>query len=128
MIVFVIVGKGDIPIYHYEFRKPSDIDDASRTDQFLIHAALDTVDELIWQQSTPFLKLVDSSEKAQIFAYVTPGHARFMLYIDDATAQSEAFADSFFKQVHESFVKVWLSHTTSFLYPFVGCPKPILRS
>jgi hypothetical protein len=75
VIVFVIIGKGDCALYHAEY--PSDIktDDATKLDQFLIHAALDSVDDLVWQSNGLFLKTVDSSDSSTIMAYVTPGNA-----------------------------------------------------
>ncbi|KAH7817663.1 Transport protein particle (TRAPP) component Trs20A [Monocercomonoides exilis] len=121
MLVFVIVGKSDIPLYQAMFIKSNETEDVSRSDQFLIHAALDCVDEQVWQNSAPFLRMVDFSEKAQIFAYVTPGHTRFMLYVEEPTAQTESLAESFFKQVHETYMKVILN-------PFYEANTPITMS
>ena len=112
MIVFAIIGKGDFPLYQCEFRKGNEVQDTSRTDQFLIHAALDCVEETVWQTPNPFLKNVDYSETAKIYAYVTPGHTRFLLYIEDPPVQSEILAESFFKQVHEPYLKVYYFQLT----------------
>ena len=110
MIVFAIIGKGDFPLYQCEFRKGNEVQDTSRTDQFLIHSALDCVEETVWQTTNPFLKHVDYSETATIYAYVTPGHTRFLLYVEDAPPQAEALAESFFRQVHEPYLKVFPLH------------------
>ena len=106
MIVFEIIGKGDFPLYQCQLCKSGETPDSSRTDQFLLHASLDDVEDSVWQGTSPFLKTVNTSEKASICAYVTPGHTKFLLYIDDSNQQSEQTAEQFFKQVHEVYLKV----------------------
>lgn len=118
MIVFAIIGKGDFPLYQCEFRKPGESMDSSRTDQFLLYSSLDCVEEVVWQSTNPFLKAVDVSERASIYAYVTPGHTRFLLYFEEPTQKDEATAEAFFKEVHEVYLRVCFIIILVFIYFF----------
>ena len=65
--LFVIVGQNDNPIYEHPFggeKKDKDDDkrrgnDSSYMGQFILHAALDLVDESQWKIPNTFLKAVD---------------------------------------------------------------------
>lgn len=46
---FCIVGKCDTPLYERDLSPPGRRDDTPHLDEFIMHAALDVVDELAWQ-------------------------------------------------------------------------------
>ncbi|XP_073014905.1 uncharacterized protein [Primulina eburnea] len=50
---FMIVNKNDIPIYEAEK------EDAAHLHQFILHAALDIVQDVAWTTSAMFLKAMD---------------------------------------------------------------------
>ena len=50
--MFVMVGQGDTPIYEAEFLNTQRREDTSHLNQFIIHAALDMVDETVWGTSS----------------------------------------------------------------------------
>lgn len=47
--------------------------------QFILHAALDLVDEMQWKSNWTFLKTVDKYNDLWISGYVTPGGVRLLL-------------------------------------------------
>ena len=46
--MFVMVAQGDTPVYEAEFLNTQRREDTSHLNQFIIHAALDMVDECVW--------------------------------------------------------------------------------
>merc|ERR1712146_758515 len=54
--VFVIVGKNN-PLYEAEFGVKKD--EHKHMSQFVLHAALDLVDEKVWSTGSKYLKVVD---------------------------------------------------------------------
>jgi hypothetical protein len=54
--LFVIVGQNDNPIYEHSFVTQKD---SAYMSQFILHAALDLVDESQWKNSNTFIKAVD---------------------------------------------------------------------
>lgn len=54
--VFVIVGKYDNPVYEVEFnREASAREDSAHLNQFILHASLDMVDEVVWAKTDMYV-------------------------------------------------------------------------
>ncbi|KAG8071433.1 hypothetical protein GUJ93_ZPchr0006g43121 [Zizania palustris] len=99
---FVIVSKNDIPVYEAEVGSAPKKEDQAYQHQFILHAALDVVQDLAWTTSAMFLKSVDRFNDLVVSVYVTAGHTRFMLLHD---SRSEDGIKSFFQEVHELYIK-----------------------
>ncbi|KAJ8480439.1 hypothetical protein OPV22_024166 [Ensete ventricosum] len=56
---FIIVSRNDIPIYEAEVGSAMKKEEAAQQHQFILHAALDIVEDLAWTTSAMFLKAVD---------------------------------------------------------------------
>lgn len=98
-------------------------EDTSHLNQFIIHAALDMVDDSVWGTQSMYLKCVHkfngacvcaAARKAVldarcaltdyfISAFVTAGHIKLMLLHD---VRNEDGIRNFFHDVHELYVKV----------------------
>ncbi|KAL3905343.1 MAG: hypothetical protein SGPRY_010946 [Prymnesium sp.] len=98
--MFVMVAEGDTPIYEAEFLN---LEDTSHLNQFIIHAALDMVDDTIWGTQYMYLKCVHKFNNFFISAFVTAGHIKLMLLHDK---RNEDGIRNFFNDVHELYVKV----------------------
>ncbi|MBA0738410.1 hypothetical protein Gogos_011772 [Gossypium gossypioides] len=80
---FIIVSRNDIPIYEAEVgsaakHRSMQREDAAQLHQFVLHAALDIVQDLAWTTSAMFLKAIDRFNDLVVSVYVTAGH---ILYI-----------------------------------------------
>ncbi|KAG6495395.1 hypothetical protein ZIOFF_043201 [Zingiber officinale] len=71
---FIIVSKNDIPIYEAEVGSAAKKEEASQQHQFILHAALDIVEDLAWTTNAMFLKAVDKFNDLSVSVYVTAGH------------------------------------------------------
>ncbi|XXG59103.1 hypothetical protein AAC387_Pa04g1241 [Persea americana] len=100
---FIIVSRNDIPIYEAEVSSAFKKEEAVHQHQFILHAALDIVQDLAWTTSAMFLKAVDRFNDLVVSAYVTAGHTRLMLLHD---SRNEDGIKSFFQEVHELYIKV----------------------
>ena len=105
----------DTPIYEAEFINSQRREDNSHLNQFIIHAALDMVDETVWGTSNMYLKCVDKFNDYFISAFVTAGHIKLMLLHD---VRNEDGIKNFFQEVHELYVKVLMN-------PFYDPKDPI---
>ncbi|KAK9149676.1 hypothetical protein Scep_008433 [Stephania cephalantha] len=103
---FIIVSKNDIPIYEAEVGSAAKKEEAAHQHQFILHAALDIVQDLAWTTSAMFLKAVDRFNDLVVSVYVTAGHTRLMLLHD---SRNEDGIKSFFQEVHELYVKILLN-------------------
>lgn len=63
--IFVIVGKNDKPIFELEMGEPRKTG-AEHLNQFVIHSALDIVDETQWVNPALHLKVVDQYKNLQV--------------------------------------------------------------
>ncbi|KAF3625240.1 putative trafficking protein particle complex subunit 2 [Capsicum annuum] len=71
---FMIVSRNDIPIYEAEVGTAPKKEDAAHQHQFILHAALDIVQDLAWTTSAMFLKSIDRFNDLVVSVYVTAGH------------------------------------------------------
>ncbi|KAK9690374.1 hypothetical protein RND81_09G123200 [Saponaria officinalis] len=71
---FMIVSRSDIPIYEAELGSALKKEDAAQQHQFILHAALDIVQDLAWTTSAMFLKAIDRFNDLVVSVYVTAGH------------------------------------------------------
>nr|TKS08755.1 trafficking protein particle complex subunit 2 isoform X2 [Populus alba] len=115
---FIIVSRNDIPIYEAEVGSATKREDAAQMHQFILHAALDIVQDLAWTTSAMYLKAIDRFNDMVVSVYVTAGHIlcicdfvcysikRFMLLHD---SRNDDGIKSFFQEVHELYIKILLN-------------------
>ena len=111
---FVIVGKRDNPIYETEWLRGPKREERSHLNQFIIHAALDEVDELKWKNKNMYLGKVDSFNDIHVSSFVTACNFRLMMLHD---GKNEDGVRNFFRDAYELAVKV----CTSILCYIVVC-------
>ncbi|XP_074562580.1 transport protein particle 20 kDa subunit-like isoform X2 [Curcuma longa] len=80
---FIIVSRNDIPIYEAEVGSAAKKEEASQQHQFILHAALDIVEDLAWTTNAIFMLLHDS--------------------------RNEDGIKSFFQEVQELYIKILLN-------------------
>ncbi|KAI3984550.1 hypothetical protein MKX01_040427 [Papaver californicum] len=71
---FIIVSKNDIPVYEAEVGSALKKEEAAHQHQFILHSALDVVQDLAWTTSAMFLKTVDRFNDLVVSIYVAAGH------------------------------------------------------
>ncbi|GAB2222355.1 hypothetical protein Droror1_Dr00013571 [Drosera rotundifolia] len=104
---FMIVSRNDIPIYEAELGTASKKEDAAQQHQFILHAALDIVQDLAWTTSAMFLKSIDRFNDLVVSVYVSAViHTRLMLLHD---SRNDDGIKSFFQDVHELYIKILLN-------------------
>ncbi|KAJ9508209.1 hypothetical protein QJQ45_021582 [Haematococcus lacustris] len=132
VLTFVVVGQQDHPIYEADLTGPKEVSwsvhitstvmismppltqspdscqqqQAQYLHQFVLHAALDAVDEAMWMTKEPYLKTVDRFNNLLVTAFVTPGNARFLLLHD---GRNEESMRNFFLEAYELYIKVILN-------------------
>ena len=90
-------------------------DDRRHSNQLIAHAALDVLDELSWQSTNNYLKVVDRFQEWMVSAYVTPGSARMLMVHD---VKNDDGIGKFFADVYECYTK-------HILNPFYSCNTSI---
>uniref|UniRef100_A0A7S1IAV6 Trafficking protein particle complex subunit n=1 Tax=Eutreptiella gymnastica TaxID=73025 RepID=A0A7S1IAV6_9EUGL len=110
---FMIIGKNDCPVYEIEDIEPGK--KFPQLAQFIMHAALDHVEELMWQTQHFYLKGVDRVDQWLVSAYVTPSYVKFLLMQD---GRQEDSVKRFFDDVYELYLKTMLN-------PFYDVSHPI---
>ncbi|XP_068644253.1 transport protein particle 20 kDa subunit-like isoform X2 [Aristolochia californica] len=95
---FIIVSRNDIPIYEAELGSAIKKEDAAHQHQFILHAALDIVQDLAWTTSAMFLKAMDRFTDLSVSV--------LMLLHD---SRNEDGIKSFFQEVHELYIKIFLN-------------------
>ena len=98
--MFLIIGKNDVPLYEASLGTVKK--DNGHLNQFIIHAALDIVDEEAPLSSNMYLRTVDKFNDLYVSAYVTAANVRLMLVHD---TRNEDGIRNFFIDVHENLVK-----------------------
>ncbi|KAL4183780.1 hypothetical protein AMTRI_Chr11g156820 [Amborella trichopoda] len=104
---FVIVSRNDIPIYEAEVGSALKKEEAAHQHQFILHAALDIVQDLAWTTSAMFLKAMDRFSDLVVSVYVTAGHILQLMLLHDS--RNEDGIKSFFQEVHELYIKILLN-------------------
>ncbi|KAL8099014.1 hypothetical protein AgCh_031642 [Apium graveolens] len=77
---FMIVSRNDIPIYEAEVGTAPKKEEASHEHQFILHAALDIVQDIAWTTSAMFLKSIDRFNDLVVSVYVTAGHILLLVF------------------------------------------------
>ncbi|KIY97195.1 Trafficking protein particle complex subunit 2, partial [Monoraphidium neglectum] len=101
VLTFVIVGQQDHPIYEVDLTGPKE-QQAQYLHQFVLHAALDAVDEAMWGTKELHLKTVDRFNNLLVSAFVTPGGARLLLLHD---GRGDDVVRAFFTDVYELYLR-----------------------
>lgn len=102
--MFLIIGKNDVPLYEANLGTVKR--DIGHLNQFIIHSALDIVDEEAVNSSNMYLKTVDKFNEIYVSAYVTAGNIRLMLVHD---SKNEDGIRNFFIEVHENLIKALMN-------------------
>ncbi|XP_038976056.1 trafficking protein particle complex subunit 2-like isoform X4 [Phoenix dactylifera] len=101
---FIIVSRNDIPIYEAEVGSAPK-EEAAHQHQFILHAALDIVQDLAWTTSAMFLKAVERFNDLVVSVYVTAGHiltiSTLFYWIPNMMGRYDT---------SESALLVWISH------------------
>eukprot|EP00249_Psilotum_nudum_P008574 c21373_g1_i1 orf=168-578(+) len=104
---FVIVGgSSNSPIYESELGPAPKKEEVAHQHQFILHAALDIVQDLAWTTNAMFLKGVDKFSDLVVSVYITAGHTKLMLLHD---SRNEDGIKNFFQEVHELYIKILLN-------------------
>ena len=98
--MFLIIGKNDVHLYEASLGTVKK--DIGHLNQFIIHSALDIVDEEAPLSSNMYLRTVDKFNDLYVSAYVTAANIRLMLVHD---TKNEDGIKNFFIDVHENIVK-----------------------
>ncbi|KAE8907160.1 hypothetical protein PF005_g20913 [Phytophthora fragariae] len=100
MSMFVVVGSKE-PLYKMEMRARRE--ESAHVDEFVLHAALDLVDELMWTTPAMALKVVDRFNDQLVSAFVTASGVKFLLLHE---TRNDDTVKAFFHEVHDLYVKV----------------------
>ncbi|KAK3050735.1 TRAPP subunit [Extremus antarcticus] len=87
---FAIVGTRDNPLFEIDFGTSKGgadgvarfRDEAKHMNQFIVHAAIDMVEEVQWHNKELYLKKVDSYQNNHIHCLLTGGNIKFMLLMN----------------------------------------------
>eukprot|EP01127_Copromyxa_protea_P014196 TRINITY_DN3907_c0_g1_i2.p1 TRINITY_DN3907_c0_g1~~TRINITY_DN3907_c0_g1_i2.p1 ORF type:complete len:138 (+),score=27.85 TRINITY_DN3907_c0_g1_i2:46-459(+) len=117
-LVFLMVGKDDKPIYQLELAEPNKTQRGTSGEhltQFVLHSALDVVEEAQWAKSLTYLGEVDSYKQLKVHTFVSAGYVKFMLL---HSGKSDDSIKALFLDVHELYLKVLMN-------PFYAVNSPI---
>jgi hypothetical protein len=70
---------------------------------FVMHAALDAVEEQEWNTNAMHLGVVDRFNNYQVSAFTTAAHIKFLLLHD---GRSDEIVKNFFRDVYELYLRV----------------------
>ncbi|KAJ2489948.1 TRAPP subunit [Coemansia sp. RSA 2050] len=101
---FAIVGTNDSPLYETELGAQRD--ESKYLNQFIVHAALDLVDDAQFMSTACYLKIIDRYNDWNVSAYVAPSNTRLMLLHE---AKADDAIRLFFTDCHELYLKTLLN-------------------
>jgi len=115
VLQFVIVGKNDTPLYDVDLATaptptpaPGPDDPQTRPQYlfyFILHAALDAMDDAEWTQKTAYLGTVDRFNNLNVAGYIVPGNRMRLMLLHDST-RSDELIKMFFRGVHQLLVPI----------------------
>ncbi|CCI48689.1 hypothetical protein ABG067_006214 [Albugo candida] len=103
MSVLMLVGTKE-PLYKVEFKNRKE--ENAHVNEFLIHSALDVVDEMTWTTSAMALKVVDTFNDQYVSAFVTATNLKFLLLHD---SRNDDAIKSFFLELYELYLKLLMN-------------------
>mmetsp|Transcript_8073 Transcript_8073/g.9228 ORF Transcript_8073/g.9228 Transcript_8073/m.9228 type:complete len:156 (+) Transcript_8073:887-1354(+) len=135
-LVFAIVGRDDL-VYETEFTSPASssvtesgttsASDSAHLHQFVMHSALDVVEEKMWETTNMYLKTVDNFNDMNVYAWVTASGAKFLLLHEQ---KAEDGARGRIPHKNEESIKLFFSevndlYSKTVLNPFYSPDQPI---
>lgn len=106
----MVINSSGQPMYELDLsarRAGAAPEDGLRAAQFVLHAALDSVDAAVWSTKESYLKIVDRHAEQLVSAYVTAGGLRLMICHEGRAGESALL--NFFQEAQELLVKVTLN-------------------
>jgi hypothetical protein len=100
MSLFAIVGSKE-PLYKVDMKSRKE--ESAHVEEFLLHSALDAVDEIMWTTPAMTLKVVDKFNDQFVSGFVTATSVKFLLLHD---SRNDDTIKAFFNEVHELYLKV----------------------
>ena len=101
--VFTIINRQDDPIFEADLSSTGKRDDSPHLNQFVLHAALDAVEEQGWQKNDMYLKVVDKFNQFLVTCWLSAGNVRFLLLHKQRTDDNIRL---FMQEIHELYVKL----------------------
>ncbi|RIB07435.1 trafficking protein particle complex protein 2 [Gigaspora rosea] len=112
---FAIVGTKDNPIYELDLNITGAKNEHRHLNQFIVHSALDLVEELQWHSNAMYLKSVDKFNEWHVSSFVSAGNIKFMLLHE---TKNEEGIRNFFNECYELYIKMLMN-------PFYELNTPI---
>lgn len=123
--------------YQTEFTSPASstitesgttrISDSAHLHQFVMHSALDVVEEKMWETTNKYLKTLDNFNNKKVYAWVTASGAKFLLLHEQ---KAEDGARGRIPHKNEESIKLLFSdvndlYSKTVLNPFYNPDEPI---
>lgn len=115
-VLFLIVGRNE-PLYSAEFSQSATptSDSITRQNYFVMHSALDLVDQCAFTTNQMYLKTVDKVNHQMVSVFLTAGHVKLMVL---HCGKGEDTIRNFFNDVYELYVRLSMN-------PFYQFDTPI---
>ncbi|PNH10033.1 Trafficking protein particle complex subunit 2 [Tetrabaena socialis] len=95
-------GHPEVGLFRQGSHTVVDIQQTQYLHQFVLHSALDSVDEQMWLTKEAHLKVVDRFNGLNVTAFVTAGNTRFLMLHD---GRSDDALRAFFTEVYELYLR-----------------------